>query len=125
MKDRIKKVILLSAAVAAGGVALAFLIKLTGHGIPCFFHLVTGLKCPGCGNTTAVLALLSFDFGSAIRANLLMPLEFAYMGWLALLSAVNYVKTGKTDLIAKPDWLNIAVAVIVAAWGVVRNIIGM
>lgn len=125
MKKRLKKVILIAAAVLAAGLCLGLVFKLLGGGIPCVFHVVTGLKCPGCGNTTAVLALLSLDFKGALEANLMMPVEFAYIGWLAFLSAKNYVVTGKSDLIAKPDWLNVAVAVIVIGWAVVRNIIGM
>ena len=36
---------------------------------PCFFHQITGLPCPTCGGTRAVLALLSGDVPGALHAN--------------------------------------------------------
>ena len=45
------------------------LTHVTGHGIPCFFRLVTGLKCPGCGITTMLLALLHGNVRAAFYAN--------------------------------------------------------
>ena len=39
------------------------------HGIPCFFRLITGFRCPGCGITTMLLALARGDFAAAFAAN--------------------------------------------------------
>ena len=49
MRDRIKKVCIVSAAVISGGCAYAAFYRITGIGIPCLFRLITGFKCPGCG----------------------------------------------------------------------------
>ncbi len=35
--------------------------KVFDSGIPCMFHSLTGLYCPGCGGTRAVRALLRGD----------------------------------------------------------------
>ena len=39
---------------------------------PCVFHKLTGLYCPGCGNTRALSALLHGHFGESLRNNLLL-----------------------------------------------------
>lgn len=56
------------------GILLYFVIK-NQFFLPCLFHEVTGLYCPGCGMTRAMIALLSFDVVSCFRYNaLLIPL---------------------------------------------------
>lgn len=37
----------------------------------CFFHQLTGLYCPGCGNTRALYALLHLDWRASLAANAL------------------------------------------------------
>lgn len=55
----------------------------------CLFHEVTGLHCPGCGNTRAAQALLNGDVAEAFRQNAytLIALPFlavaAWRTWLA------------------------------------------
>ncbi|ADL03247.1 DUF2752 domain-containing protein [Lacrimispora saccharolytica] len=38
-----------------------WLKKIFGLGLPCLFHSLTGLYCPGCGGTRAVRSLLQGD----------------------------------------------------------------
>ena len=40
--------------------------------VPCFFHRITGLYCPGCGITRAIFALMEFNIKQAFRYNLLL-----------------------------------------------------
>ncbi|MFF2481058.1 DUF2752 domain-containing protein [Paenibacillus sp. NPDC058071] len=58
-------------------------LPLTGIGIPCPFHAVTGLFCPGCGITRTATSLLKLDFEQAYRNNalifFLVPLYLAYL----------------------------------------------
>ena len=123
MKERINKAAVVYAAAAVMGIAAAAAIKLTGRGIPCIFRIITGLKCPGCGNTTAVLALLELDFMCALAANPLFPAEFAYIGWAAICYTAEYVKTGKKQLMPKPEWLNWCFLGVLILWTIIRNII--
>lgn len=54
----------------------------TGLSIPCVFHEVTGLYCPGCGITRTVLSLIHGDLPQAFRFNMLVfvlaPMYLAY-----------------------------------------------
>ena len=77
-------------------VGFAYLIwcRFTGIGIPCVFHLVTGLDCPGCGITRAVIAVSKLDFKRAFELN---RLSFTVIPVLAVLLSVReyrYIKTG-------------------------------
>ena len=44
-----------------------------GFTIPCVIKAVAGIRCPGCGLTTAAVALLHLDLAGALDAN---PLIF-------------------------------------------------
>ena len=57
-----------SALILAGvGALYALETQTLGLFVPCPLHLLTGLKCPACGITTAILALLHGDVG-AVRS---------------------------------------------------------
>jgi len=54
----------------------------SGFYFPCGFRWLTGLYCPGCGNTRALHALVHLDFVGMLNHNLLFfPLFFLLM-WL-------------------------------------------
>jgi hypothetical protein len=50
-----------------------------GYGLPCGFHAVTGLPCPGCGLTRSVLALLHGHVGESLRLHPMGPVLFCGM----------------------------------------------
>lgn len=60
-------------AAAIGGFAI-FGAVAWFVGIPCFFHALTGLHCPGCGATRAVKALAQGDVLTALHDNAWMLL---------------------------------------------------
>ncbi len=78
MTEKFRKNIL--GFIITGAALLGYLLfrRLTGFYIPCPFRLITGLKCPGCGVTKMIEALLTFDFARAYEANsfLLVTLPF-------------------------------------------------
>ena len=69
MAKRLNKCILISAVTLCVGCAYALFCRLTGLGIPCLFHLATGLNCPGCGVSRMLLSLLRLDFPAAFHYN--------------------------------------------------------
>lgn len=52
-------------------------IMSVGHYFPCFFYRVTGLLCPGCGNTRAVNHLVHGRVWLALRSNPDIPFLIA------------------------------------------------
>lgn len=114
--------------LTGGAAGLLYALAITVFhlpAIPCIVYKLTGLKCPGCGNTTAVLALLRLDFPAALRANLMSLPELAFILWVALSYTIIYVRSGKKQLAPKPEWLNWAFLILLAVWAVARNIIGI
>lgn len=99
--------------VIAGGI-LMYLGNnpAVGRWLPhCVFHDLTGLFCPGCGNTRALRALLHGDLFLSLRYNLLLIPAFAIIAML----------WWRPALALKPSvaW---TIAVVVTAFVVLRNI---
>lgn len=45
------------------------ILSMNNIGIPCIYNKITGLYCPGCGITRAVISLMKFDIKSALGYN--------------------------------------------------------
>lgn len=125
MRERVKKVLIIGAAVLLGGCAYALFREITGIGIPCFFHLITGLNCPGCGVTRMLLSALKLDFASAFRYNAVL---FCLMPFLLFLLSywvyrfIRYGTKASNKMLEISCWISVGILI---AWGVVRNLIGM
>ena len=93
-----------------------FLNKVFNFTIPCLFHEITNLYCPGCGITRMFLALFKLDFYQAFRYN---PLVFV----LLILSIVYFLvkKIGKLNF-KFPNYIYYYLLVIVIIYGILRNI---
>ena len=80
---------LLLAVVAAGIAATVFFFNPSAHNFypVCQFHRLTGLNCPGCGDTRALYALLHGHLATALRDNALLVGGTFFLaargGWLA------------------------------------------
>ncbi len=121
MAERSKRLALLCAfglLLVAGGV----LLSRAGLGIPCPFHLVTGLDCPGCGVTRMLSALAAGDLAAAWRANPGLLALSPVLALLALVLAVGWLRTGQI----KPSrWQSVLLwgcVGLLLAFGVLRNL---
>jgi len=110
-------------AAAAAAVAVFYFLSQRGIGLSCVFYQLTGLQCPGCGNSRAAIALLRLDFAGALGHNLLFPVEFGYLIWVALCGCRAYLQTGRFSYKPKYWWMDAAVLALVVIWGVVRNLL--
>ena len=113
--------LLIGGAIAAAGVGLFWLLAQIGSGIPCVFNRITGLQCPGCGNSRAALALLRLDLAAAYRYNPLCFLEFFYIGWVLFHCARAYLKDGRFSYRPPYLWIDILILAAILLWWPLRN----
>ena len=90
--------------------------------IPCIFHKLTGLYCPGCGATRMVKSILRLDFYQAFRYNQLL---FIYTPFIIVLF-INYIYCifkKKNNILNKiPNYVWWILVVITVLYGILRNI---
>ena len=121
-KHRLKRLLLLAGLILGIGLAYAVFVRLSGLSIPCPFHAVTGLLCPGCGVTRMCLALLRLDFAAAWQANPVLLLLLPVLAALLLRQAVRYVKSGRSTLSRRESALVWGMAAVLLLWGIARNL---
>ena len=88
-----------------------------------YVYKVTGLLCPGCGNSRAAMALLGLDIRRALEYNLLFPLEFFYIAWVYFFCCRRYLKEGRFSYQPPCIAFDIFVLSLLVIWWVVRNLI--
>ena len=122
VQKRKKRVFWITVCVAAGA-GLYAALALLGIGLSCPIRQVTGLQCPGCGNSRAALALLRFDFAASFQYNPLFMAQAGYILWVYVISCIRYVR-GKRPLYEPPlPWMDIVLLVVFLGWGILRNIL--
>lgn len=122
MRLRLRRMLILCALILGAGLLYAFWCSQTGLSIPCFFYILTGLRCPGCGSTRVCLNLLKLDFSAAFWANpfLFIILPFGSI-WL-IYRSVLYIRSGDQRL-SKIETRGVWCCVILLfIWGILRNI---
>lgn len=122
MQKRLFRLFLWCGIAGGAGLVYALFVRVTGFGIPCIFHVVTGFDCPSCGVTRMCLSLLRLDFAAAYRYNaailVLSPLGIA----VAARQAWLYVKTGHPKLSKIEMGIISFLIVALLVFGVWRNI---
>ena len=122
MELRRRRVLRVGLLVLLVGSAYAVFCLRTGWGIPCLFHLATGLQCPGCGVSRMLLALLRLDFPAAFRAN---PVLLCMLPFLLLLGGrVLWLYVHRASFRAKDvDAAAGILCGILLVFGAVRNLV--
>lgn len=101
-------------------VVYGLLFIVTGYGIPCPIHKLTGLYCPGCGISRMLLSLVRFDLYQSFRYN---PLAFIYLVLFGIYTLVNlfyYIKN--KSIIKLNNYVYIFILISLIAFGILRNI---
>lgn len=89
---KIFKIALIS--VICGGFFIVYFFYNPSHSsffLPCPFHSITGLYCPGCGSQRAIHLLLHGDIAGAFRFNPLMVLTLPILIYGLGITVANWV----------------------------------
>lgn len=115
--------IMIAAAVPLALIVLFLLrdhIMSVGHYFPCMFYKLTGLLCPGCGNTRAVNHLVHGRLWLALRSNPDVPFLVAVpLGFYIELIADICGK--KVKIVPRSMWLWGVIIAVYAVFFVLRN----
>lgn len=122
-KKRLLRVALIGGGLLALLVGYGVFYNVTGFGIPCMLHEVTGLECPGCGLTRAIAAVVRLDLAAAFGFNALWPLYAAYFLWGGLGMAMAYVKRGEAGYLPGKTWMHAVILSAVVLYGILRNLL--
>lgn len=108
-----------SAAAISALVLRPVWIAIAPYLRPCTFRHLTGIPCPTCGTTRTALALLDFDFGSAMAVNPLATIVgvvFFLGGGLALVWALLDAPALKLPFRWSRGWTAAVAGVILINW---------
>jgi len=123
VRERIIRVAIGFAIAVCLFVLLAFLKINYDFGIPCVFHELTGLYCPGCGVTRMLESLVKLDLYQSFRYNMLAFLIFPILIVCAADSIYCYIIARSTTIYSKiPYKVLLTVLIVTLAFGVLRNI---
>lgn len=122
MRNRRKKVIRNALIILLIGALYGTFTMITGIGIPCPFHSLTGLKCPGCGTSRMFLSLFKLDIRSAFSYNQAVFCLLPVILFTMIRKIYLYIKTGSS----KDHLTDILIWIMVPSlmlFGIIRNII--
>ena len=122
MNTRLIEVTKKGAVLLAVGCAYSILYLSTGIGIPCVFHEITGLDCPGCGVSRMLLALFRLDFAAAFAYNAVLLCMLPVLLALLAVHVIRYVRTGSRKMTRFETVLLWILIVILLLWGILRNL---
>lgn len=123
MKERIRKVCFIGAALFISGCAYLLFYLHFGFAIPCIFNLVTGLQCPGCGVTRMIASLTRLDFASAWHYNPVVLIMSPLIAYIIIKAVIQWIKYGNTKSNRAENVMQCLMVVVLVVFGIVRNII--
>lgn len=120
---RLRKVLRYATGFAVFGICYGVWVWKTGLAVPCLFHFITGLRCPGCGVTRMCMALLRLDFESAFHYNQVLFFLMPVLGSIFLVDTAGYVKTGRWSVGHIQNCIFYVSIIVMVVFGVLRNIL--
>lgn len=120
MQTNKKKIISRSIGILLILIGYFFLNRLASIYIPCLFHEITGLHCPGCGVTRMFHSLLKLEIYQAFRYN---PFLFCLLNLYLIYKLLSYIYYKKTNKkISLPSWIYYILIILLLIFGLLRNL---
>ncbi len=88
--------------------------------VPCPFHRLTGLYCPGCGSLRAMHQLLHGNLPAAFGLNPLMVLSLPFLGCWFISYSVSGVRKRPLASVIPSFWFWLILLIILLFW-ILRN----
>jgi hypothetical protein len=104
------------------GAAYLLFCRLTGWSLPCPFHYLTGLSCPGCGLTRLMLALAEGNLPAAFAANPALCLAAGPLAYLIFGDEWLWVRYGRAVTLTGQTWLLRGLFFWFLVYGIWRNL---
>ena len=124
-RQRLAKCVRIAAVLLIAGCAYALFCTRTGWGLPCPFHALTGLNCPGCGVSRMLLSLLRLDFSAAFQYNAVLLCLLPVLAVLGGIRLRHYLRFGSHGAGNALQAAERSLPALLVLWGAVRNVIGM
>lgn len=120
---RIRKLILSLLIIIIMLIFFLYLNKNYGFYIPCLFHKLTNLYCPGCGITRCIVSLLKGNISEAFKYNQLVFILLPFLTVYFIYKIYLYLTNSQDEIIKKiPNITWIILLIITILFGILRNI---
>ena len=123
MKKRFKKTGLQLFVFLFLGIGYYIFYQKTGLGIPCLFHSVTGLYCPGCGITRVITYTVQGQFLTAMSYNHALFFLLPVLAVLFLSMMISYIKTGNKKLSSLQTFILCLIIIVLCSYALIKNIL--
>ena len=118
-----KKKIALTGLAGVIGIVYYFVLVHFHFSIPCIFHLLTGLQCPGCGVTRMIVYLLHLNFRAAFYQNQAIFILFPFILYFAGKLYISWLFRKKYILCKVENILLYSMVFVLLVFAVWRNIV--
>lgn len=120
MVKNIKIKIMISLIVILLCTSFFFLYTKINIFIPCIFHELTGLYCPGCGITRCLVSIIKLDFMQAFRYNMLVFILLPIFIFIGIKKYYCWLLNKQCFLFSNRFYITLAIITIL--FGILRNI---
>lgn len=91
-------------------------------GIPCIFHKITGLLCPGCGISRMIVAMIHLDFQLAYLYNPVIFVFSPLIIYFCIRLYIAWIKNQSCILNRIEIFLLYVLIITLLIFGIVRNL---
>ena len=114
-KNRMIQTLAVIIGLVAGIIVYVSFFTVTGIGVPCIFHSITGMLCPGCGMTHAMSSIAQGKLLEAIGYNALSLTVCPFLAMFLLVRAFKFIKTGQEEF-SVIEILFLIICLVICVW---------